>query len=109
MELSSGEAFLAARVRSSLSIVLTCTSNQTYKMPSTLSEHIATSSYPLKLLITQRQSLLRLILEPISLAHIKPSLLRQCHCGIKVSSTLKLLPKTSIFLDLGKQSWKLIL
>ena len=54
---------------------------------------IVAPRYPLQLLIAQRQSLLRLMPEPIRLAHIKPSLLRHCYDGIKVSSALKLLPK----------------
>ena len=39
----------------------------------------------------------------VRLADIKPSLIRYDHCVIKVASTLKLLPESSIVLELGKQ------
>jgi len=61
----------------------------------------------LQILITQRKSLVGLIPEPIPLAHIKPSFLLHRHSGVKSCSTLELLLKRFIFLDLGKQAYKL--
>ncbi len=61
----------------------------------------------LQILITQRKSLVGLMPEQIHLAHIKPSYLLHRHSGVKACSTLELLQKPFIFLDLGKQGYKL--
>ena len=64
--------------------------------------------HSLQLLIAELQGLVRLIPEPIRLTYIKPSLLRQCHSGIKIRSTLKFFLKPSILLELGKQGCELL-
>ena len=61
-----------------------------------------------QLLIAQLQGLLRLILEPIRLAHIKTSLFCQCYSGIKVGSTLEFLLKPRIIFEFGKQGCELL-
>ena len=67
----------------------------------------SSTSYPLQLRISQLQGFLRLMLEPICLAHIKTRILCHRHSGIKVSSTLELLAKPSIIIELGKQGCEL--
>ena len=66
------------------------------------------TSNPLQLLITQLNSLLSLIPEPISLADIKSSFLCYHQDGIKVRSTFELLLKPLIVFELGKQCGKLL-
>jgi hypothetical protein len=68
---------------------------------------LVATTHTLQFFITQLQGLLRLMLEPIRLAHIKPSFLRNRHSGVKVGSTLELLAKPSIILELGKKGRKL--
>ena len=66
------------------------------------------ANYPLQFLIAQFQGLLSLMSEPIRLAHIKPSFLRNRHSSIKVCSTLELLLKPHILFEFGKQSCELL-
>jgi hypothetical protein len=47
------------------------------------------------------------MLQPISLIDIKPRFLCQSYSGIKVCSTLKFFPKTSILLELAEQGCEL--
>ena len=63
---------------------------------------IPTSS-PLKLIISQLQGLVRLMLEPFRLADIKPCFLCQGNSSIKVGTTLEFLLKLRIVLEFGKQ------
>ena len=46
--------------------------------------------------------------KPISLADIKSSFLCQCYSSIKVCSALKFLPKTCVFVELGKEGGELL-
>ena len=61
------------------------------------------AGYAFQLFIAQFKGLLCLMLEPISLAHIKPSFLGNRHSGIKISSALNFLPKTSILFEFCKE------
>jgi len=63
---------------------------------------VSATSHPFQLIITELKDLRCLILEQISLADIKPCLLRQGNCRIKACSTLELLLKPRIILELGK-------
>ena len=50
-----------------------------------------------------------MILKPIRLAHIKPSIICNRHRRIKVCGTLELLLKPRILFELGKQGSELFL
>ena len=63
--------------------------------------------HSLKLTVTQLKGLVGLMPEPIRLTYIKPSFLRNRQSRIKVCSTLELLLKPCIIIELGKQGCEL--